>query len=116
MLQLRPMVDVLSGFFGIDYTWGTASDRAAERMDFVERAPELLATGAAMRVIGGADDSPGAPEPARAFAAATGADLRILDGIAHALAEEPGVEAAPQTAEAKRVDELAVEWFSARLG
>ena len=37
----------------------------------------------------------------------------MLDGIAHALAEEPGVEAAPQTAAAKRVDELAVEWFRA---
>jgi hypothetical protein len=116
MLQLRPMVDVLSGFFGIEYEWSPASERAAERMDFVARAPELQATGAALRVIAGADDSPGALEPARAFADATGADLHILDGIAHPLADEPGVEAAPQTAGAKRVDDLAVEWFRSELG
>jgi hypothetical protein len=116
MLRLRSMVDVLSEFFGVDYRWSAESDHAAERMDFIARAPELVSTGAAMRVIAGADDSAGATQPAREFAAATGADLRMLDGVAHALAEEPGIEAAPQTDGAKRVDELAVEWFRARLG
>jgi hypothetical protein len=115
MLRLRSMVDVLSGFFGIDYRWSSESDHAAKRMDFVARAPELVATGAAIRVIAGADDSAGATQPAREFAAATGADLRMLDGVAHALAEEPGIDAAPQTDGARRVDELAVEWFRGQL-
>jgi hypothetical protein len=116
MLRLRPMVDVLSEFFGIDYQWSDASERAAERMDFVARAPELTATGAAMRVIAGGDDSAAATEPAREFAVATGADLHVIDGLAHALAEEPGVEPAPQTAGAKQVDALAAEWFRSKLG
>jgi pimeloyl-ACP methyl ester carboxylesterase len=116
MLRLKSMVDVLSEFFGVDYRWSAESDHAAERMDFVARAPELVATGAALRVIAGADDSAGATEPAREFAAATGADLTVLDGVAHALAEEPGIDAAPQTAGAKQVDELAVEWFRAQFG
>jgi hypothetical protein len=116
MLRLRSMVDVLSEFFGVDYRWNAGSDRAAERMDFVARAPELVASGAALRVIAGADDSAGAIEPARELAAATGADLQLLDGVAHALADEPGIEAAPQTPGAMRVDELAAEWFRAELG
>ncbi len=116
MLRLRSMVDVLSEFFGIDYQWEAGSTHAAERMDYVARAPELVATGAALRVIAGTDDSAGATGPAREFAAATGADLQMLEGVAHALADEPGIEAAPQTAAAKRVDELAVEWFRAELG
>lgn len=116
MLRLRSMVDVLSEFFGVEYQWSAESDRAAERMDFVARASEVIADGAAIRVIAGADDSAGATEPAREFAAATGADLHVLDGIAHPLAEEPGIDAAPQTAAAKRVDELAVEWFRSNLG
>ena len=93
-----------------------SSDHAAERMDFVARAPELVATGAAIRVIAGADDGAGATEPAREFAAATGADLQVVDGVAHPLAEEPGIVAAAQTAGAKQVDALAAKWFRAELG
>ena len=115
MLRLRSMVDVLSEFFGIDFAWSAESDRAAEVMDFVARAPEIVAAGASLRVIAGADDSAGSTVPARAFADATGADLQVVDGVAHALAEEPGIEAAPQTDGAKRYDAFAVEWFGARL-
>ena len=115
MLQLAGMVDELSEFFEMTYTWTEESRRAAARMDFVARAPELLATGAAMRVVVGADDSAGATRPADAFAAATGADLHVIPGLGHALAEEPGAEAAPQTAGAKQVDALASEWFAQHL-
>jgi hypothetical protein len=31
--------------------------------------------------------------------------------MAHALAEEPGMEANPQTAEAKKVDAVVTDWF-----
>jgi hypothetical protein len=116
MLRLRSMVDVLSEFFGVDYTWSAESERAAAEMDFVARAPEVVASGAALRVIAGADDSAGAIEPAREFAAATGADLQMVDGLAHPLAEEPGIEPAPQTDGAKKVDALAAEWFRSKLG
>ena len=115
MLRLRSMVDVLSERFGVVYHWGPESERASEVMDFVARAPEIVATGAAVRVIAGTEDSPGAIEPAREFAAATDADLQMVDGLAHPLAEEPGLEAAPQTDGAKRVDALATEWFRAKL-
>ena len=44
-----------------------------------------------------------------------GADLQLLDGMKHALAEEPGIEPAPQTEVAKRVDPIAAEWLREHL-
>ena len=35
--------------------------------------------------------------------------------MAHALSEEPGTEAAPQTPHAVQVDRLAVDWFRQHL-
>lgn len=115
MLQLRPMVEELCRFFGIEYSWSDPSERADEKMDFVARAPELIATGAAILVVAGADDSASSTQPARDFAAAAAVDLRMLEGVEHALADEPGIAAAPQTVAAKQVDKLAAEWFSGNL-
>lgn len=116
MLQLRALIDTMAPMFG-GYTWSAEADRYAERLDFVARSPELTATGAAIRIVAGADDDAGAIlDVARRVAEATGADLHLLDGVAHALAEEPGIEAAPQTAAAARVDALAADWLRTHLG
>jgi pimeloyl-ACP methyl ester carboxylesterase len=115
MLQLRPMIDAFAPMFG-GYTWTPEADAYAERMDMVARADEVAASGASLRIIGGADDdAPVLLDAARRFAELTGAELDILDHVGHALAEEPGVDAAPQTTAAKRVDALAVEWFRGHL-
>jgi pimeloyl-ACP methyl ester carboxylesterase len=114
MLQLRQMIDSVAPMFG-GSTWTDESNAIADRMDFVARASEVVASGAALRVILGRDDDDGMTGPARAFAAVTGADLHELEGVAHALAEEPGAEAAPQTEGAKRVDALATEWLRTHL-
>ena len=42
-------------------------------------------------------------------------DLAVVPGVGHALAEEPGVEPAPQTPGAAAVDRLAAEWFRLHL-
>ncbi len=42
----------------------------------------------------------------------TAADLHVIEGMGHALAEEPGVEPAPQTPHAAQVDQLAVAWLA----
>ena len=39
-------------------------------------------------------------------------DWEVIPGMAHALAEEPGTEAAPQTAHAAEVDRRAAAWFA----
>jgi predicted alpha/beta hydrolase family esterase len=114
MMQLREMIDEVAPMFG-GYTWSADSDAVAARMDFVARAPEVIAAGADIRVVLGLDDADGMIGPARAFATATGADLHELDGVGHGLADEPGTDPAPQTDAAQRVDALTVEWLRARL-
>lgn len=115
MLQLRPMVNNFAEHFQLDYAWHPEADRIAARMDFVARAAEIIAAKAPVRVIAGADDEAVFLEPVKAFAAAAGAELHVIDGVGHALAEEPGIEPAPQTAAARRFDALAVEWFRSNL-
>ncbi|WP_082513634.1 MULTISPECIES: alpha/beta hydrolase family protein [unclassified Leifsonia] len=116
MLQLAPNIDAMADFLGGDaYSWHPESRRVAAEMDFVARADEITATDAAVRVIAGLDDEPAFVGPARLFAVAAGADLQLMEGVAHALAEEPGMEPAPQTEAAADYDVLAVEWFSEHL-
>ena len=113
LLELRPMIDAVSPAFG-GYEWTAAGETAAASIDYVRRAGELEGA-AALRVIVGAADEPWFVATAAAFADATGADLHRVDGVAHALAEEPGVEAAPQSEAARAYDELATDWFRRRL-
>jgi hypothetical protein len=42
-------------------------------------------------------------------------DRQVIPGMAHAVAEEPGVEPAPQTPQAAQVDRLAASWFTRYL-
>ncbi|HEY2224969.1 alpha/beta hydrolase [Actinomycetospora sp.] len=116
LLQLRPVVAELAAFFGMDYRWTPESEAVGDRMDLVARSGEL--GDVPVRCIVGARDA------AEAFLYPAGrlrdllrergvdADLHVIDGMGHALAEEPGVEAAPQTAHAAQVDALAVAWLA----
>jgi pimeloyl-ACP methyl ester carboxylesterase len=114
LLQLRPMIDAASPQFG-GYDWTDAGTAAAEQLDYEARASELVASGAAIRIIVGADDEQAIVSSALTVAAAIGADVQLLDGMEHALAEEPGIEPAPQTEVAKRVDPIAAEWLREHL-
>jgi enamine deaminase RidA (YjgF/YER057c/UK114 family) len=110
LLQLRPMIDAVSPQFG-GYDWTDAGTAAAERLDYEARASELVGSGAAIRIIVGADDEQAIVSSALMVAVAVGADVQLLDGMEHALAEEPGIEPTPQTEVAKRVDPIAAEWL-----
>ena len=55
-------------------------------------------------------------ERAKRYAEPDRVDLRVVPGMGHALAEEPGVDAAPQTPAAAAVDRLAVDWLGRHLG
>ncbi len=119
VVRFRTTIDALSARFGRPYRWSPESDAVAERIDFLRRAGEL--TGTAVRFVTGADDMPDTildpvGEVVAALQAHGGvADQQSVPGMAHALAEEPGMEAAPQTPHAARVDRLAVEWFRRHL-
>lgn len=111
LVQLTPLVAMLGEEFGMPYTWDDGSRAIAGRMDFVARAGEL--GDAPLRLLVGADDHPSAVRaPADALVAARpGTSLVVAPGVEHALAEEPGVEPAPQTAAAATVDRLAVDFL-----
>ncbi len=116
LLQLRPVVAELATFFGMDYRWTPESESVADRMDLVARGAGFAGT--PVRLVVGADDSVDAfLHPAQRLrdavtALGTAADLHVVEGMGHALAEEPGVDPAPQTPHAVRVDALAVAWLA----
>jgi pimeloyl-ACP methyl ester carboxylesterase len=124
VVRLRDLID---SFEQITYQWSPESDAVAARLDFVARAGEIARRrpGLPIRTIAGADDEACMLDPIReqeaAFAglAASGtpirADLQILDGMGHGVADEPGIEPAPQNTDAVRVDALATEWFREHL-
>lgn len=71
-----------------------------------------------IRLVVGADDDPmGIVEPARRLhEVLPGSDLVMVDGMAHNLAEAPGLEPAPQIPAAATADQLAVEWLQRHSG
>lgn len=112
--RLRPVVTANGRLYGVTYEWGPESDRVAERLDFVARAKELTAP--TLLVVGADDAADGILEPAAALhAAVPGSELVTVPGMEHALAEEPGTGAAPQTGVARTVDRIVVDWLAPRL-
>ena len=123
--QLRPTVDAMGRRFGITYSWGPESSAVARRLDFAARADDFVAAGqpAVRLVLGADDDREGFHDPAERLRSALSeryadparVDLVTVPGMAHALADEPGIEPAPQTSHAAVVDRYAVEWLRQHL-
>ena len=100
--RLRPVVRANERRYGVTYEWGPESDAVAERLDFVARAGRDR-TAPTLLVVGAEDDQDGILDPATALhAALPGSALETVPGMAHAFADEPGVDAAPQTATGRR--------------
>jgi pimeloyl-ACP methyl ester carboxylesterase len=121
VVQLRSVVDALSRRFGITYPWSQPSLAVAGRLDFVARADEIVRRGepAVLLVLGEQDEPDAFHGPARRLHAALTAryanpervEVHMVAGMSHALAAEPGIEAAPQTPHAAEVDRRAVDWL-----
>jgi len=122
VVRLRSIVEANARNYDMTYTWSEPSLAVAGRMDFVARADEV-SWPATLLVIGADDDASGVREPAEQLHAALAdrsasqerAELIVIDGMGHALADEPGTEPAPQTAHAAEVDEHAVRWLRRHL-
>lgn len=124
LVQLRPAIDSIAKQFGFSYPWSDPALAVAERLDFVERADEIARRQpGVLLVVGEDDDRDAVLEPAeRLRDTLTGrytvpgrVGLVTVSGMEHALAEEPGVAAAPQTAHAAEVDRHAVAWLRQHL-
>jgi alpha-beta hydrolase superfamily lysophospholipase len=119
VVRLRDTVDGLAARFGVTYPWSPAADAFAERVDFLARADELA--GAAVLVVTGGDDDgaaivrPAAELVTRLRDRGATAEWRTVAGMGHGLADEPGLEPAPQTPHAAEVDRHATAWFATHL-
>ena len=117
--RMRTTIDALARHYGATYGWTPPSTAFADRTDFLVRAAEIGKT--PIRYVAGADDlSDAFLEPVAAVTAelerrGATVDLRVVPGMGHALAAEPGTDAAPQTPQAETADRLAVDWFQKYL-
>jgi pimeloyl-ACP methyl ester carboxylesterase len=118
--QLHSAVEALGRRFGVEYPWSEPSLQIGRRLDFVARADELAACPATLLVVGAEDDEHGFRAPAERLRDALAqrsvtTELVVVPGMGHELAEEPGIEPAPQLPAAAEVDRLAVDWFHRHL-
>ena len=125
VIQLAEVVAVNERRFGVSYPWSEASRAVAAWFDFVARAGEIAACDPqpAILLVTGAEDDPAFPLQAQRLRSELGrrygdpgrVGLASIPGMGHAFAAEPGIESAPQSAEAKLVDAAVTEWFGRYL-
>jgi dienelactone hydrolase len=119
VVQLRRTVEAIERQFdGFTYAWSDEAGAAADRLDFVARADEIAPT--AVLLVVGAQDDRGFLEAAEELVSAltrrgAAAEVVTVPDMTHALAEEPGMDPAPQTPHAAAVDRHAVAWFQRHL-
>ncbi|MGH3005897.1 MAG: alpha/beta hydrolase family protein [Gaiellaceae bacterium] len=118
-IRLESVVARYQRWWKFRYSWNEESRSAAERLDFVARAHEIAERDVAtLLVVGALDDTEGFLEPAeqlRRTLSPERTSLVQIPGMGHPLAEEPGLEPAPQTAHASQVDAAIVDWFRRHL-
>ncbi|GGV25059.1 peptidase [Streptomyces longisporoflavus] len=111
-IRMRSVVDLFPG----DYPYDAASEQAVDALDFVADA-DAIAARAPLLVVSGELDHPGLRADASNLVRALGkhSELLTIPDLAHPLAEEPGIEPAPQLPQARAVDAGLVEWFRRHL-
>jgi pimeloyl-ACP methyl ester carboxylesterase len=118
-VQLSSLVQASERAFGVKYPWSDESRRMAAQFDLVARAADIAKRDVpALLVMGDKDDDEFRISAERMWQALSGVgepgrySLITVPGMGHALAEEPGVEAAPQTPHAARVDAIVSQWLN----
>jgi len=121
-IRLAAVVAANERRFETTYPWTSASRAVADRLDFVARADEIAKREAAvLLVVGEHDDEENFRRPAeqlwQALSAHAPDDAALISipGMGHAIADEPGLDPAPQTSHAASVDSAVTGWFRRRL-
>lgn len=107
---------------GLPYPWTPESGKIADGLDFVARAGDIPAE-TPLLLVSGERDHPALRTDAvelvdalrLRYARPDDVELRTVPDLAHPLADEPGMEPAPQLPTAKAVDEIVSQWFRGRL-
>ena len=121
-IRLTSAVAGYQRWWNYRYPWNARSRAAAQRLDFVARAGQIAGRDVATLLVVGADDDREAfHQPAEQLHQALSrrspdhTSLLTIPGMGHALADEPGLQPAPQTGHAARVDAALVDWFRRHL-
>jgi dienelactone hydrolase len=110
-IRMRSVV----GLFPGDYPYDAESEKVVDSLDFVAQAD--LAGRAPLLVVSGELDHPTLRADALDLvnAVGEGAELLSIPQLAHPLADEPGIEPAPQLPLAREVDAGLTTWFRRHL-
>jgi pimeloyl-ACP methyl ester carboxylesterase len=120
-IRLASVVAANERRFGVTYPWNERSRQVAQRLDFVARADAIAARNAATLLVVGELDDEGFSGPAEQLRASLARRSRSrtslvrIPEMGHALADEPGLDPAPQTPHAARVEAVVVDWFQRHL-
>jgi len=121
-VRIRSVVPLVEGLAGHAYRWTAESRKAADELDFVARAGDLTAQ-PPLLLVSGERDHPELRTDAAALVAALRehyahpdeVELITVPDLAHPLADEPGLEPAPQLPATRAVDEILTQWFLRQL-
>jgi predicted esterase len=121
-VRIRSVVPLVEGLAGQAYRWTAESRKVADELDFVARAADLTAQ-PPLLLVSGERDHPELRTDAAAlvdalreqYAHPDEVELTTVPDLAHPLADEPGLEPAPQLPTAKAVDEILTQWFLRQL-
>lgn len=117
-VRIRSVVDMARPLVGIpgDYPYDSESQKAADSLDFVARAGSIVGR-APLLVVSGEQDHPALRADALTLVDALGerSELLSIPGLGHQLADEPGIEPAPQLPLARAVDAGLTMWFRRHL-
>ncbi|MDN5915473.1 MAG: prolyl oligopeptidase family serine peptidase [Pseudonocardia sp.] len=121
-VRVRAGVELLAAGLGQPYQWTAESRRTADELDFVARAGDLAGQ-PSLLMVSGERDHPALREDAAAlvgalrerYAQPDEIELTTVPDLAHSLANEPGLEPAPQLPATMAVDEILTDWFLRRL-
>ncbi|CAM3793745.1 S9 family peptidase [Kibdelosporangium persicum] len=110
LIRMRSGVRLFEQMVGKPYSWNDESTAAADAMDFVARASEL--GDVPLLVVSGTEDHPDLRDDAKELVdRLPNAELVTIPGLAHPLADEPGIDPAPQWPVTRTVDERLTQWF-----
>jgi pimeloyl-ACP methyl ester carboxylesterase len=121
-VRMRPVVDLVEVMSGKPYAWTAEAHRTADELDFVARATDIAAQ-PPLLLVSGERDHPELRTDAAAlvdalreqYAHPDEVELATVPDLAHPLADEPGLEPAPQQPTARAVDEILTQWFVRQL-
>jgi len=120
-VRIRSVVDLVGPQMtgsGQPYPWTAEADGTADELDFVARAAEVRAQ-PPLLLVSGERDHPALRTDAaalvdalrRRYAHPDDVELTTVPDLGHPLADEPGLEPAPQRPVTKVVDEILTQWF-----